>query len=233
MGWIGSGDKSRPVWMVTFTDLIALLLTFFVMLFAANQLQYDRWVALIESLSQSLSPDRGPAAEHPQASENARPYAEERAADLSYLEALLRRKAAALPELAGIRFRRGREGLVLSLPADRMFDGGSALPTATARTAVAALGSVLAHIGNAVAVHGHTDPVPVQRGVYRSNWELSIARAVAVADGLRRAGYARHIETLGFADTRFDEVPPGGSAALRNQRARRVELIVRPVRAAQ
>jgi chemotaxis protein MotB len=46
------------VWMVIFTDLVSLMLTFFVLLFAMSSVQFDRWKAMTEALSQTLNPAR-------------------------------------------------------------------------------------------------------------------------------------------------------------------------------
>lgn len=226
-------DTDRPIWMVTFTDLIALMVTFFVMLFAANQLQFDRWAALVDGLSRSLNPHRDASLVQPDAAENLRPVSRRRAIDLSYLELLITTKQRAIPELAGMTLRRGEDGLRLGLPTDRLFAVGEATPTPDARRAIHAMGSILGQVGNAIEVRGHTDPEPIRNGLFTSNWELSIARAVAIANELRRSGYPYPIETLGLADTRFADVPEISPASLRNAMARRVEIIVRPHRGAR
>lgn len=225
-----AAEPEKPIWMVTFADLIALLLTFFVMLFAAYQLQFDQWAALVDSLSQSLNPQRELDLTRPEAAENVRPVARKRAVDLSYLELLLTAQTDHLTDLDGLSVIRKEDGLLLKLPADRLFPAGQATPTPVARRAILALGGILGNIGNAIEIRGHTDPVPIRDGMYTSNWELSIARAVAIANELRRLGYPYPIEALGFADTRLSEVPNVSPPSLRNALARRVEIVIRPYR---
>ena len=45
---------SRQSWMLTFTDLVSLLLTFFVLLFSMSTLEIEKWEAITASLSRSL-----------------------------------------------------------------------------------------------------------------------------------------------------------------------------------
>ena len=52
-----SGSSDGWAWMVIFTDLISLMLTFFVLLFSMSNLQLDRWENLIDVLSRTLSPN--------------------------------------------------------------------------------------------------------------------------------------------------------------------------------
>jgi chemotaxis protein MotB len=220
----------KPVWMITFTDLIALMLTFFVMLFATHKVERQPWQALIESMNRSLNPGRTSVVQQPRSERNARPLSRHHAYDLGYLESILRHKVESEPDLGGIGFRRLEDRLVLVLPADLLFDPASAVPTAGARRVLLGLSTILGHIGNRISVHGHADPVPLRNGPFRSNWELSIARATAVANELRRAGYHRDIDALGFADTRF-AAPSGVEAADRRlATARRVDIVVHPTR---
>ena len=47
--------RTSAMWLVTFTDLVALMLTFFVMLFSMTNVKVDRWDELTDALSRSLN----------------------------------------------------------------------------------------------------------------------------------------------------------------------------------
>lgn len=218
----------RPVWLVIFADLIALLLAFFVLLYAMQRVEYGAWEALVESLSRNLQPK--PAIELPKPAVDENVYAfvrPTRAIDLSYLEVLLRSRRESEGALAGIMLRRIENQLVIVLPGDLVFMPGEATPVAAAMPGLLELASVLRNINNHIEVHGHSDPSPVDNEQFRSNWELSLARAVAVADRLRAFGYPRPIATFGFADTRFGDVASVEPRARRLTLARRVEIVIR------
>lgn len=85
---------------------------------------------------------------------------------------------------------------------------------------------VLQDIPGDIVVAGHTDNVPIRTGRFRSNWELSSARAVTVVHALLRNPEVAPERVLieGWADTR--PLVPNDTAANRAQN-RRVELMVR------
>jgi chemotaxis protein MotB len=225
-------QRDRPLWLVTFADLVALLLAFFVMMFATQRVERLPWEALISSLSRSLNPDQSVQKSEPSSRRNVRRLSAKRAVDLGYLEKLLRDQAAVEVPLDAIRIRRREDRLTIELPADSLFATGSDELTRGARDVIFSLAGIFRNIGNRIDVHGHTDPRPVRGTVHRSNWELSIARAFTVADALRQAGYHRRIAALGFADTRFDEVSRAGALSRAYAAARRVDIVVRPTRRA-
>jgi chemotaxis protein MotB len=85
---------------------------------------------------------------------------------------------------------------------------------------------VLASCTGDVVVSGHTDNVPISSGVYRSNWDLSAARAVSVVHELvlDRQIPADRVVAAGRAETR--PLVPNDSAENRAVN-RRVEIAVR------
>lgn len=76
-----------------------------------------------------------------------------------------------------------------------------------------------------IQVQGHTDSIPISTERFRSNWDLSSARAVSVAHELMRGGYLdeNRFRVTGYADTR--PLAPNDSAANR-ARNRRVEVVI-------
>src|SRR5690625_7459958 len=76
-----------------------------------------------------------------------------------------------------------------------------------------------------INVQGHTDSLPIRTGRFRSNWDLSSARAVSVAHELMRGGYLdeHRFQVTGLADTR--PVAPNDTADGR-ARNRREEVVI-------
>ena len=78
-----------------------------------------------------------------------------------------------------------------------------------------------------IQVQGHTDDVPIRRSDrYRSNWELSTARAVTVAEELMKGGHInrQRFEVTGMADTQPLVANTSSESRARN---RRVEIVIR------
>lgn len=231
-GSMGYG-QSRPSWLVTFADLVALLLTFFVMLFATHRVEQYKWTALIESLSQSLNPHHEAQPSRPSVSRNIARLTPRRATDLSYLEALLQEFITLEEGFKGVVLRRLSDRIVIAMPADSVFAPGRAQINAGARKALFALGGVLRNIGNRIEVHGHADPNPLGTNSFGSNWELSLARAAAVAGEFRRTGYGRNIRAFGFSDTRYGDLFHIASPRRRYALARRVDVIILATKGAE
>ncbi|MEX2453929.1 MAG: flagellar motor protein MotB [Rhodospirillaceae bacterium] len=223
----------RPVWLVTFADLVALLIAFFVMLFATQKVDSGKWDSLTDAFSLRLNPTQTVIIARPTADRNAERLSPDRAIDLDYLEVVIRDKMKIQPELAGLSLFRREDRLVVALPAELLFALGRADIVADARPILFALAGVLGTVGNHVDIVGHADPAPIRDSHFGTNWQLSIARAVSVANELRRSGYHRRLSPAGYGDTRFTDLPPDIPAALRDAVARRVDIVIWPTREAR
>lgn len=221
----GGGGAAGRAWLVTFTDLICLLLAFFVMLYAMSEPDPVRYAAFAQSLPGTAAP-RADGAEAPRAALTADGLAREYAIDLGYLGRVFESQLSAQADLARIRLTRHEDALVLALPSDLIFAPGGTDLSPAGKRALFVLGGVAANLKNAVDVVGHADPTPAG-SAWPSNWELSLARAQVVAQGLKQAGYQRDITVRGQGDGRFADVAPWLPQADRLALARRVDLIVR------
>ncbi|MBK1697730.1 OmpA/MotB family protein [Rhodovibrio salinarum] len=219
------GGDTAGAWMVTFTDLVALLLTFFVMIFAMSNVKTQDWSSLTESLRRQLNSVAGQRVASPSMRMDVPSPERTPGDDLDYLAELLAGHLSETPALADARLRRGEDRLFLSLPADLLFASGDFTLTPQAAEAVFQLGGVLRNMPNALAVVGHADPrKPVTR--YPSNWELSLLRAQAVVAALRSGGVEGRIRARGQGDSRYDELPAMADEAERRALARRVDLVI-------
>ncbi len=220
-------EATGTAWMVTFADLIMLLITFFVLLLSMSQVKTEKWQAVVEALSDRLNPESAEAKIGPFAERNVRRVFEPKLLGLDYLDTLLAEKAVDEPLLAESVIQRLEDRLVISLPGGVLFAPGSAQLAADARAAVAALGTLLSYVDNSVDVTGHTHPATPPSEGFSSPWELSLARALAVAEVLREAGLSQRITAFGLADSRFHELSPALSEWRRRQLARRVDVVLR------
>jgi len=208
--------------------MLALLLTFFVLLFSMSTVDSGSWQAMVGSLTQRLNPvgmTREIVDEEPP--DIPRIFLP-RAANLDYLQSVLEQKLDDEPLLSGAVMHRLDDRLMISLPADFLFPVGGAVLTEAGSGAARVLGDMLHLVGNQVDVNGHTDPkVMAAGGRFRSNWDLSLARAVAVARALEQGGYDRQIVAYGMADSRFEDIETELGRAVRMNLARRVDVVVR------
>ncbi|PPA75716.1 flagellar motor protein MotB [Achromobacter spanius] len=105
-----------------------------------------------------------------------------------------------------------------------LFPSGQATLSPSGLDVIKRLATILNKNAYQVSVEGHSDPVPIQTRQFASNWELSSSRATSVLRELVRDGVAAdRLRAVGYAETRPIESndTPAGRAA-----NRRVELIM-------
>lgn len=121
-----------------------------------------------------------------------------------------------------------RNGLMLvKLPDNILFDPGKTEIKQAGKDAIAQVTQILSGIeGRKFQVAGHTDNIPIKSAKFKSNWELSTARAVEVTKLMIGDGMdAKRLSAAGFAD----EMPIGDNATEEGRRAnRRIEIVVQP-----
>lgn len=211
-------------WLLTFTDLVALMLTFFVMLFSMQSVKIDRFKEMTDALSQTLNPSRAVTVKIPTAQYNISSIFRRRAINLDYLYAVLEQKVAESAVLQAGRLTLMDDRLVISLPGERMFAADGAELNERALQSMFDLGGVLRHVENQLSVNAYVPPSD-DFGRYESSWEMSLARAIEVANALTRSGYRDDIITNGYGDSRTNmitRVSPDQSARL----ARRIDIVI-------
>jgi chemotaxis protein MotB len=140
--------------------------------------------------------------------------------------------AAALADRLGAGIARGdidietrARRIVVRIRERGSFASGSAELAPEYRGLMREFRDVLAAQQGAIAVQGHTDDLPITTARFRSNWELSSARAVSVAEQLLDGGVLdpRRLSVTGFADTRPLVANDSRESRARN---RRVEIVI-------
>ena len=119
-------------------------------------------------------------------------------------------------------------GLVTRMLDRLLFDSGKAELRPTAFPVLDKVARVIGGVpGQPVTVEGHTDNEPIKRSAWKSNTELSIARARTVTDYLvsRHGIGADRLKAVGYGETR--PIASNRSAAGR-QKNRRVEIVIGP-----
>ena len=116
-------------------------------------------------------------------------------------------------------------GIVVSLKQAAFFSSGTdAVDLATMPTLQKVAGA-LKDVSNPVRIEGHTDSVPIHTARFRSNWDLSAARSIAIMEVMsgRFAIASSRLAIAGYADTVpvADNDTPEGRA-----RNRRVDLVI-------
>jgi chemotaxis protein MotB len=180
--------KGAPRWMVTFSDLVTLILVFFILLFSMSQIDITKFKAIAESFKDRAILDFNPSIvpmENPPETEEEDSNKENDGAEseepnldqlLSEIEAFLNENGLQDVILAN----RTERGVVLVLDEQVLFESGEAEIIGAQNDFLDKVGSMLQNMPNIVKVEGHTDNRPITTFRFPSNWELSAARSSSV-----------------------------------------------------
>ncbi len=214
-------------WLISFTDVMALMLTFFVLLFAMSNPKKEDWEQLTQKINESFNQFQGKAENRgAEDAVNIEKINFSQALDLDYLQAIVRKLITQSPELQSARIIDSADRLIISLPQDLLFDSGRAVLKDEASRAIFTLANTLGRIQNRIEIVGHTDPRPVSGGDYASNWELSLARAAAVGATFQNVGYKKPLTLRGQAAGRFDDMAQSIPVSERLDISRRVDVVI-------
>jgi len=228
-------------WLVSYADFITLLFAFFVVLFASSQSDRKKQTAVAEAMQTAFTPlgsfeqhAKTPALDPaPANSVVTRPAALAmpfpQAGQLTP-EQEMKARVAKLIQDAGKKLPPGSlttrmtpDGLAISLHEIGFFPSGSAAIRSEAIPVLTALAESIPDVP--LRVEGHTDNVPIHTSQYQSNWELSTARASAIARLLLEHGsmHPNHMAAAGYAE--FHPIASNATEEGRSQN-RRVDIIL-------
>ena len=225
-------------WALTLADMMTLLLCFFVLLLTMADFDKERYQAMTDVMAEAMGGSQAPSAriagDAAKASGQIRSATESPAQNLFALQLELARLLARGVDPAGddVKLRLGDGVVVIRLRGAAFFDSGSAVLTDRARSVLERLAPPLARAHYDLTVEGHTDDQPIHSAQFPSNWELSSARASAVARFLIDHGFEKaRIRIMGLADTRplAPNLDTAGNGLPKNRALnRRIEILVHP-----
>lgn len=148
-------------WVVSYADLVTMLLALFMVLFAVSQNVTKYQAKMI-------------AEHHLNVPEN---LAMEQVEQLEELKTLFSEN---ISQNKNITYLKEGRGLVIRLNNSVLFDEGSAIIKSEALKTIDEIIDTISKIDNNILVEGHTDSTPISNAKYPSNWELSTARATNI-----------------------------------------------------
>ncbi|MFO7761917.1 MAG: flagellar motor protein MotB [Desulfobia sp.] len=219
--------RGAPKWMVTFADLMALLMCFFVLLLSFSVMDAHRYKQVAGSMKDAFGVQR--ELKVSKSLEGEKIISKEFPTIPLQVQMRIIREVKKEVESGTIESEFRKEGLILRVKGDVAFESGKADIKKEFGTFLDNLGRIIEDKKLLMKVSGHTDNVPVKKGVslYESNWGLSASRAVAVVEYLEK-NYdipSHRLSLQAYADTKpmaSNESPEGRS------RNRRVEFKIKP-----
>ncbi|SDB29540.1 chemotaxis protein MotB [Desulfonatronum thiosulfatophilum] len=203
-------EEGAPTWMVTFADLMSLLLTFFILVLSFANMDIVRFRDMLGSIQTAFgvqvqrreadyvafSPSQFERKDMELSKEN-----EEILSMVVQLRTIMENDET-LQKSTGVEA--DDNGMVLRVDSASMFDRGSATLRPEAESALDAVISILRNYNMNLVIRGHTDDVPVNSAQFPSNWELSAARATAALRYIMEYGgfSPTRMRAVGYADSR-------------------------------
>lgn len=244
MRWRKKAHKheNHERWLVSYADFITLLFAFFVVMYAASQADRSRAAQVSQSVRHALERpmlaallggtinDKGignAMARGPGGAEKAKEGPQQPGALAELLPSLhllnqeLRREIEAGKMQVSLEAR----GLVISLREAAFFPSGEDTIVPAAYPILAKVADTIAKIPNPVRLEGHTDSRPISNQRFRSNWDLSAARAIAMLEFLtaRQKIPAERFSVAGYAETAPVASNETEEGRMRN---RRVDIVI-------
>jgi len=243
--------ENHERWLVSYADFITLLFAFFVVMFASTQADKNKTKAFSDSVREALEHGqfstaistvlgRGKHEAHREVlptervsmSENRlppppppEPKGPAHPADLAKSLATLQQGLEFELKSGKVQLKLEGRGLVISMREAAFFASGDDSVAPASFPIIAKIAAVIQDLPQALRLEGHTDSVPVHNSRFRSNWELSAARAIAMMELLRQRFQVapERMAVVGYAEN-----APADSNATEEGRAhnRRVDLVV-------
>jgi chemotaxis protein MotB len=232
--------SGSPPWLITFADLMVLLMCFFVLMLSYSEMDREKFKLMSGSMTEAFgvqadmsvtetpkgtsleANEFSPGVPEPTEENEVRQHTVD--SDLNTLDLglelrlreLKAQEDAAANQAQELRavfhqeiddgrllIRQDGSNVVIQLLEKDSFPSGSAALEAGSSETLGKIGALVSGMTGAITVSGHTDNVPIRNGgQYRSNWELSAARAASVGHELLAAGLdPTRLMVSGHADT--------------------------------
>lgn len=216
-------EPNHERWLLTYADLITLLMIFFVILYALSKVEASKFESLSTSLRFVFGGGGSLIGQYPANGVIPMPLESESGLDIVMEE--YEKRLAQTGQQDNVAAALEERGLVITIQEKLAFEPGKADLTTRARAQLALLSKLLNQVNNYVRVEGHTDNVPLSGGTFRSNWNLSAARAANIADFMVREGNVtpQRVSAIGYGEYRPIASNSTDAGRARN---RRVEIIL-------
>ncbi|MFZ2620006.1 MAG: flagellar motor protein MotB [Alphaproteobacteria bacterium] len=222
LDFMPAAKPSSMLWLLTFADLISLLLTFFVMIYSTKELDTTQWDKLRGALVGIFTQQEAVIVVHPDDTQVMDSVVSVPSDNLQYLQHLLEKEFENDAVLSTLRFDfdGAAQQLRLALPASSLFgEKGAGELTKPARLALMKLADKLRHVDNALEVVGHSEPRDDAR-------EVAMQRAITVLKVLQERGAAKNSAATSRGMAEFDTLLSTLTPAEKVQRAQRVDIVL-------
>ncbi len=231
------GPQGSPHWMTTYSDMVTLLLTFFILLYTMSVIDIERFQTVIISIQTSFLGETGIMDQTPDPYEptgEALSHEEGVFAEAALVEQIreaeevMEEVQAFLEEMgleAEVELGLDERGVVMELPDYIFFERAKADLIPEARKMLDKFSELFRRLDRNLIIEGHTCNLPMNVPEFPTNWELSVIRSVRVTRYLTEEQNLdpHRLTATGYGEYRpleSNETPEGRS------RNRRVTIVI-------
>ena len=239
--------ENHERWLVSYADFITLLFAFFVVMFASSQTDKAKTQAVSDSVQKALNGEsfnsvvaailggtidqkgqgsaqmKGPGGVKKEL-KTVEPKRNGQIAELLPSLKVLTKELGAEIQAGKLQINMGSRGLIISFTQAALFPSGEDEIAKDFYPGIQKIASAIKQIPNPVRLEGHTDAVPIHNSRFKSNWELSAARSIALLELFVSSGLPRErLSIAGYADTAPVD---SNDTEQGRQRNRRVDMVI-------
>ncbi|MDP9019049.1 MAG: flagellar motor protein MotB [Candidatus Eremiobacteraeota bacterium] len=211
-------------WLLTYADMITLLLALFIILFSISTINKVKFQALVHEMGGGFDNDWA-VNQPPNGGTNGN-QSLNASSNIPAIQKQLEKYIQQNHLEKSVQTRLDRRGLVITLLSDKSYyDSGSAELRPETKVILDRINRFIQKNNYMIRVEGNTDDVPIATGLYPTNWELSTARATNVVRYL--------VEKDGLSPSRISAAGYGqykprtqNSSDTTRQQNRRVDIVI-------
>jgi chemotaxis protein MotB len=220
-------------WLLTYADMITLLLLFFIVLYTMSNLDVGKYKEIAQSLRIAFGGGQLPILSNSTLTSssgmlefNVIPETTQKQYRTN-MHFLYNKAISFLKKLIinnTIQLTTNERGFLISLNSDLYFKPTSAALTYEMYPTIQVIADFLQQMPNKVIIEGHTDDIPVNTNEFKSNWDLSAARAINILKTLEEYGVASDrlsAAAYGEQNARFSNDTEEGRA-----KNRRIDIVI-------
>ncbi len=207
-------NRTDNLWLITYSDVVTLLLVFFVLIIAFSVVDQSKFEVIAEAIK-------------------ANKFDGKKTLPFQKFEQELQKIIEKNDLEEKVVVNKQPLGVSIELSGESLFQSGEAILNATGSLAIKQLAKAIKNIeypNYQVEIEGHTDDVPINNEKYSSNWELSVFRAIDVLKLLTEQGIPNDkFKIAGYGETKpkySNETADGLPNVANRAKNRRIEINV-------
>ena len=211
-------------WLLTYADLITLLLAFFIVMYSMSRLDSKKFGEVTAELQAVLKGGNNAVLRFKD-KQSSKGHGVLKIGKLKMLQQLIDKKFEQVDKQKKIQTEITERGLVVHIMETTLFNEGSEKLRNAALDVLDLIYAEIKDTKNHIRIEGHTDDRPIKNVNFTSNWELSVARATSVVQYFVESHNfpAERISALGYGE--FRPLVPNTSIENRAQN-RRVDVVI-------